>query len=873
MRKLLLQCGLPAGDLVMLSAAVRDLHRCYPGKFLTDLRSPCPELWDNSPYRARLSDKDPEVELIKCDTPLINRANKAPYHYVHGFIHFLNEQLGLKIEPSEFRGDIHLSGLEKSWHSQVRELADQDLPFWIVSAGGKFDVTIKWWDSSRYQKVIDHFRGKMVFVQVGRGEHFHPKLDGVIDLRGKTNLRELIRLVYHSQGVLCGVTCLMHLAAAVETKAGRPPHRPCVVVAGGREPVHWEAYPYHQFIHTLGALDCCKDGGCWKDRTYPLLDGSEQDSKRNLCLQVRGKLPRCMDMITPEEVIRRIELYFMGGALQYLDAPQWRAAEQAIDRSRCKSIDEEPLTQKTARSASEKALLKLPTYPGNFAGRGIVICGGGVTYFPALWVCINILRRLGCELPIQVWHLGKSEFSPAMEKLLVPFDVECVDASLVREKHPARTLGGWELKPFSILHCGFKEVLLLDADNMPVRNPEYLFESREFQDTGAVFWPDIPRREPPKKVWELCGIKYRRDRNFESGQILVDKEKTWRALCLTMWYNEHSDFFYRQVYGDKETFHLAFRKTGTPYAMPSRGVQQLTGTMCQHDFQGRRLFQHRNTDVWNLFLLNRRVPGFRFEKEARKCIETLKADWDGDLSRFPRGLFKPRRSAPLHASVKIGVWMISCKGRDAVRQQTLERLSKTDWTNGTVHIQMDDELVSRKKERMTQAYHQALVAACESQSDYILIFEDDLIFNRYLSHNLQHWEPLRSGYLDFGSLYNPQLRATACSVAGQFRLVDSRTVYGSQAFIFSREFVNYLLAHWEDRHTLMDIRISRLAADLSKPAFYHMPSLVQHAPGKSTWGGSFHQARDFDPDWKSAARVFSTKPSHKTRLYERSDPR
>src|SRR4029078_1655461 len=145
-----------------------------------------------------------------------------------------------------------------------------------------------------------------------------------------------------------------------------------------------------------------------------------------------------------------------------------------------------------------------------------------------------------------------------------------------------------------------------------------------------------------------------------SGQILVDKQKSWRALCLAMWYNEHSDFFYHHVYGDKETFHLAFRKTGVPYAMPSRGVHRLTNTMCQHDFQGRRLFQHRNTDMWNLFLWNRRVAGFRFEKEARKFVEDLRARWDGELSRYPRELFKSRRAPARSDEIKICAWMFSC---------------------------------------------------------------------------------------------------------------------------------------------------------------------------------------------------------------------
>ena len=850
MRKLLLQCEFSPGDLVMLSAAIRDLHRAYPGSFLTDVRTGCPDLWDNNPYRTRLPENDPQVEVIKCDIPLINRSNQAPYHYIHAYIDFLNQRLGLKIEPTEFRGDIHLSALEKSWCSQIQELTGEDTPFWIISAGGKFDVTIKWWDTARYQAVVDYFRGKIVFVQIGKDEHFHPKLNGVVDLRGQTSFRELTRLIHHAQGVLCGVTCLMHLAAAVETKPGLPARRPCVVIAGGREPVHWEAYSHHQFIHTIGALDCCQTGGCWKDRTAPLFDGAAQDRKANRCRKIAGLLPRCMDMITSDEVIRRIETYFQGGAAQYLTSRQWKAATKAIAATELNSLHS-PLTDKTARAASELFLSRLPPYPGTFEGRGIVICAGGVTYFPAAWVCIQMLRRLKCDLPIQLWHLGHGEFSTSMEKLVTPLGVECVDASKIREKHPVRILNGWELKPYSILHSPFKEVLLLDADNMPVRDPEYLFDSPEFKSTGAVFWPDIPRAEPPRKVWDLCGIKYRREQNFESGQILVNKEKNWRPLSLAMWYNENSDFFYRRVYGDKETFHLAFRKTGHSYSMPARTVHRLPGTMCQHDFQGRRVFQHRNNDHWNIFLWNHRVAGFRFERAARKYVEELRTLWDGELSRYPRQTFKPARSAA--TDPKITLWMISCEERARIREQTLQRLSATDW-RGSVHLQMDGGGNIDKKSRIVAVYQQTLIRSLEIDAEYILVLEDDLLFNRHLLKNLANWEPLRQGYLEYGSLYNPQIRPKACSVSGRFCVTEPRDVFGSQAFIFSRKFVQYLLAHWEDRKSPVDIRISRLAADDAKPVFYHMPSLVQHVAVKSTWGGMFHQARDFDARWETEAK-------------------
>jgi ADP-heptose:LPS heptosyltransferase len=314
-RKLILRNHQSPGDIVMLTAAVRDLHAAHPGEFLTDVRTSCPDLWRHNPHLTPLAEDDPEVEVVECHYPLIHRSNQTPYHFLHGFIDYLNDTLGLRIKPTAFKGDVHLSPEEKAWFARVEEEKGTCAPFWLLASGGKYDYTIKWWDHRRYQRVVDHFRGVIDFVQVGEAGHHHPSLRGAIDLRGQTSLRELVRLMYHAQGALSAVSLLMHLAAAVEVKPGMPKNRPCVVVAGGREPPHFTAYPHHQFIHTVGALACCDDGGCWKSRTRALGDGDSKDRPDELCLDPVGDLPRCMDMITAEEVIRRIEMYFEGGAL------------------------------------------------------------------------------------------------------------------------------------------------------------------------------------------------------------------------------------------------------------------------------------------------------------------------------------------------------------------------------------------------------------------------------------------------------------------------------------------------------------------------------------------------------------------------------
>ena len=201
------------------------------------MRTSSPPLWENNPHITSLNKEDSDVKSIVCHYPLIHRCNDAPYHFIHGFIDYLNEQLGLQIRPTAFKGDIYLSEEEIARPSIVEETLGRPTSYWIIVAGGKYDFTIKWWHRRRWQEVVDHFSERILFVQVGEKGHYHPPLKGVLDLRGKTTLRDLIRLIYHAEGVVCPVTMHMHLAVSV-LPPGRKRLRSCVVIAGGREPAH-----------------------------------------------------------------------------------------------------------------------------------------------------------------------------------------------------------------------------------------------------------------------------------------------------------------------------------------------------------------------------------------------------------------------------------------------------------------------------------------------------------------------------------------------------------------------------------------------------------------------------------------------------------
>ena len=272
-------------------------------------------------------------------------------------------------------------------------------------------------------------------------------------------------------------------------------------------------------------------------------------------------------------------------------------------------------------------------YPrGRFQGRGIVVCAGGARMFLNAYVLIRILREtLRSALPIQLWHLGPQELSTVMRALIDDLDVEPVDAFAVREKHPAAIADGWQLKPYAVLHSRFEEVLLLDADQVPVRDPAELFDWPQYEEAGALFWPDIVDLVPDNPVWRLCGLEPRCCPSLESGQVVIQKQRYWRALNLVAFLNEHADTFYQLVYGDKDTFLIGGLLANTTFSVVPYRPFVDSRCLVQRDFAGAPLFQHRTGSKWTYAQSQIEIPNFVHEKECLRILGDLRSRWNGRL--------------------------------------------------------------------------------------------------------------------------------------------------------------------------------------------------------------------------------------------------
>lgn len=156
---------------------------------------------------------------------------------------------------------------------------------------------------------------------------------------------------------------------------------------------------------------------------------------------------------------------------------------------------------------------------------------------------------------------------------------------------------------------GFKEILLIDADNSVAADPSYLFECEEYTRQGSLFWCDMyskstafvrmydpwNTRPQPNQAeatlqdlvdrWLVQPVQTKPDfgsalksiglsRNsltMESGQVLMHATRCVAGLAAAVLLNQnvHRRAVYAGLHGDKDTFRVAWAASAIPYTFAS----------------------------------------------------------------------------------------------------------------------------------------------------------------------------------------------------------------------------------------------------------------------------------------------------------------
>lgn len=214
----------------------------------------------------------------------------------------------------------------------------------------------------------------------------------------------------------------------------------------------------------------------------------------------------------------------------------FKAAEHFPDIDSIKNHTDLSLADAQATQLSHiEVTKKLPSYPELvFSGRGIVMLAGG-RYSDYAATGLGMLREINCRLPIEVWMKDEKEERVGWCDELRDEGMVCRRVSDYMDV--SKLEHGYQLKIISILFSSFEQILFLDGDNIPVRKPDGLFDSKSFIDTGVVLWTDYWRHTGSPFLPYVLGLTQEasdiliqeQNKTVESGQLMWDKKRHWKV--------------------------------------------------------------------------------------------------------------------------------------------------------------------------------------------------------------------------------------------------------------------------------------------------------------------------------------------------------
>jgi hypothetical protein len=250
--------------------------------------------------------------------------------------------------------------------------------------------------------------------------------------------------------------------------------------------------------------------------------------------------------------------------------------------------------------------------------KGIIMC----MHNEAVPMGLSLVRELRClgnhEL-VQIYHCFPEEMSDENRALLLGADnrLEIVDvcSDLVRRNvlthEVAAKFRNWWIKPLAIYHTDITEVLMLDIDDVFMKDPAVLRTTEGYQRTGTTFFYDRvlfsreffnqdvngtayirrmlndfdyakyglePGAHPSEHLKRSYAYRGRTSHEQDSSLVAIDKSRSGQAMPIMFWLVTEERFRREFSYGDKETFWISFELAKKEYFFSPWGVGDISSS-------------------------------------------------------------------------------------------------------------------------------------------------------------------------------------------------------------------------------------------------------------------------------------------------------
>ncbi|RMD45003.1 hypothetical protein DV735_g125, partial [Chaetothyriales sp. CBS 134920] len=272
--------------------------------------------------------------------------------------------------------------------------------------------------------------------------------------------------------------------------------------------------------------------------------------------------------------------------------------------------------------------------------QGIVVTAGS-KHLPVLTIGLRMLRRTGCELPVEVFLTGEEDYdSHICTEVFPSLNAQClVFTDIFQAAETGISLNRYQFKIFALIFTSFDDVLLLDSDAFPATDPTTIFTSEPFTSKGMILWPDFWYPSESPYFFEIANLgpapPINAHPSIESGVIMVSKSKHNLTLMLATYYNFYGPSYYYPLQsqggpgqGDKETFGWAALATNNSFYLVHEPVIALGHVDSTGKFFGSAMAQHDPVQDFHAIQhqqdldLELRPSPFRV-KEAAKDLVTI----------------------------------------------------------------------------------------------------------------------------------------------------------------------------------------------------------------------------------------------------------
>jgi hypothetical protein len=243
--------GMTPGDDMMCTVVLREMRR--RGRRGIWMMTRFPELFE------RNTDVDAVVPFDGRYERLVNwLGGRAWYAHYGGHNHETDHSpipqrhiIALMCQACGITGPVRLRPYLRLADEERRagRLASRQIALHSSGRSAYSAMRNKEWFPDRLQRVVHQLRGDYTIVQLGSRDD--PPLDGCVDLRGRTSMRQSAAILANSTLFLGQVGFLMHLTRAVD--------RPSVIIYGGRE-LPWQS-GYSCNTNLAGRPACSP---CWR---------------------------------------------------------------------------------------------------------------------------------------------------------------------------------------------------------------------------------------------------------------------------------------------------------------------------------------------------------------------------------------------------------------------------------------------------------------------------------------------------------------------------------------------------------------------------------------------------------------------------------